>query len=189
MRPPFFVPETKPVSELMEELLRSSIHIGIVLDEYGGTSGVVTLDVAELSDWDTNLSASLWALLSPLTQRGLTLDLGALPAAVRAPLHLAVQAQGRPLEAAGAKGAGDNGLLGLIRESLSWHELRTTVAFVGELLLSIGRLRQRPRVFRLADLLHQMDEMGPRSLPIVALTTFLATLLLRRSMAVPLSSK
>lgn len=140
--------------------------------------GVLRLDVAELSDWDANLSASLWALLSPLAQRGMTLDLGALPAAVSAPLHLAAQAQSQPSTPAPVVQSPPDHGPRLIRQSLSWHELRTTVAFVGELLLSMGRLHQRPRVFRLTDLWHQMDEMGPRSLPIVALTTFLVGLML-----------
>jgi phospholipid/cholesterol/gamma-HCH transport system permease protein len=140
-------------------------------------SGVVRLDVAELSEWDANLSASLWALLSPLVQRGMTLDLGALPAAVSAPLHLAAQAQSQPSRLASVVQPRDH-WSSLVRQSLNWHELRTTVAFVGELLLSMGRLHQRPRVFRLTDLWHQMDEMGPRSLPIVALTTFLVGLML-----------
>ena len=43
-RPPFFIPETKAISDLMEEFRRSKTHIGIVLDEYGGTSGLVTLE-------------------------------------------------------------------------------------------------------------------------------------------------
>jgi CBS domain containing-hemolysin-like protein len=48
LRQPSFVPETKAVSELMEELQRSNVHMGIVVDEYGGTRGVVTLeDVVE----------------------------------------------------------------------------------------------------------------------------------------------
>lgn len=48
LRQPFFVPETKTVWELLGELQESNMHLGIVLDEYGGTSGVVTLeDVVE----------------------------------------------------------------------------------------------------------------------------------------------
>jgi CBS domain containing-hemolysin-like protein len=48
VRQPSFVPETKTVSELMEELQRSNVHMGIVVDEYGGTRGIVTLeDVVE----------------------------------------------------------------------------------------------------------------------------------------------
>jgi len=140
--------------------------------------GVVRLDVGQLTGWDANLAPSLWALLAPLAQRGLALDLSALPAAVRAPLLLAVQAQGHPLEARPMRSEAGTSLFSTMVDSLRWSELRTTLAFVGELLLAVGRLGQRPRVFRWTDLLHQMDEMGPRSLPIVALTTFLVGLML-----------
>jgi magnesium and cobalt transporter len=44
MRPPVFVPETKVVSEFLEEVLKSHVHMAIVLDEYGGTRGLVTLE-------------------------------------------------------------------------------------------------------------------------------------------------
>jgi len=44
MREPYFVPETKVLSELLEELRRSDQHIAIVVDEFGGISGLVTLE-------------------------------------------------------------------------------------------------------------------------------------------------
>lgn len=40
----FFVPETKPVNELFEELRKRRKQIAIVIDEYGGTSGIVTME-------------------------------------------------------------------------------------------------------------------------------------------------
>lgn len=43
MRDPLFVPETKPVEELLREMRRRT-HIAIVLDEYGGTAGLVTME-------------------------------------------------------------------------------------------------------------------------------------------------
>jgi CBS domain containing-hemolysin-like protein len=44
IRPAHFVPETKRVSELMREMQREKFHMAIVVDEYGGTSGLVTLE-------------------------------------------------------------------------------------------------------------------------------------------------
>ncbi len=43
-RPPYFIPETKRVHELLKELQENKIHIAVVVDEYGGTAGVVTTE-------------------------------------------------------------------------------------------------------------------------------------------------
>ena len=44
MDPPTFVPETKRVSSLLKEMLQHRLHMAIVVDEYGGTVGLVTLE-------------------------------------------------------------------------------------------------------------------------------------------------
>jgi CBS domain containing-hemolysin-like protein len=44
MRPPFFVPDSKPVDDLLAEFRRQKVHLAIVVDEFGGTDGVVTLE-------------------------------------------------------------------------------------------------------------------------------------------------
>lgn len=44
LREPFFIPETKKVSDLLREFKEKKIHIAIVLDEYGGFSGIVCLE-------------------------------------------------------------------------------------------------------------------------------------------------
>jgi gliding motility-associated protein GldE len=44
MRQPFFVPETKRVDDLLREFQKNKTHMAIVLDEYGGTAGLVTLE-------------------------------------------------------------------------------------------------------------------------------------------------
>ncbi|MCK5242702.1 HlyC/CorC family transporter [bacterium] len=44
LRIPYFVPETKKVDELLHEFQRGKLHLAVVVDEYGGTSGLVTLE-------------------------------------------------------------------------------------------------------------------------------------------------
>ncbi len=44
IRPPYFIPETKKINDLLEEFQLKKIHMAIVIDEYGGTSGIVTLE-------------------------------------------------------------------------------------------------------------------------------------------------
>jgi putative hemolysin len=56
LRPPYFVPETKKINDLLKEFQTKKIHMAVVIDEYGGTSGIVTLEdileeiVGEISD-------------------------------------------------------------------------------------------------------------------------------------------
>jgi putative hemolysin len=44
LREPYFIPETKKVDELLQEMQKSKIHLAIVVDEYGGTAGIVTIE-------------------------------------------------------------------------------------------------------------------------------------------------
>lgn len=44
VRPPFYVPETKKISALLEEFQKNKVHLAVVVDEYGGSSGIVTLE-------------------------------------------------------------------------------------------------------------------------------------------------
>lgn len=44
MRPPYFIPETKNLEQLLQEFKRKRVHLAIVIDEYGGTSGLITIE-------------------------------------------------------------------------------------------------------------------------------------------------
>ena len=68
MRQPFFVPETKKIDDLLEDFQKSKVHIAIVVDEFGGTSGLVTLedileeivgDIADEFDEDESLYSQI----------------------------------------------------------------------------------------------------------------------------------
>ncbi len=56
LRPPYYVPETKKINDLLKEFQVKKIHMAVVIDEYGGTSGIVTLEdileeiVGEITD-------------------------------------------------------------------------------------------------------------------------------------------
>ena len=56
LRPAYFVPETKKIDDLLREFQNNKVHIAIVVDEFGGTSGIVTLEdileeiVGEIND-------------------------------------------------------------------------------------------------------------------------------------------
>jgi putative hemolysin len=58
VRPVYFVPETKPVADLLEEMQKAHVQLSMVIDEYGGVSGLVTVEdileeiVGEIEDED-----------------------------------------------------------------------------------------------------------------------------------------
>lgn len=75
IRPPYFVPETKMIDDLLHEFQTNKVHIAIVVDEFGGTSGIVTMEdiieeiVGEISDeydeeekWYTRLNQNTYLI-------------------------------------------------------------------------------------------------------------------------------
>ncbi len=81
MREPYFVPETKNTSDLLREFKRLRLHLAVIVDEYGGTAGLVTIedlleeivgDIQDEYDWDeedeiVQLGEDIWMVDARLT--------------------------------------------------------------------------------------------------------------------------
>ncbi len=70
LRPPIYVPETKPLRDLLHDFRVQKVHIAIVLDEYGGTAGLITIEdileelVGDISDEHEPLEPAMFKRLS-----------------------------------------------------------------------------------------------------------------------------
>ena len=73
MRKPFFVPETKPLDALLREFRARKVHLSVALDEYGGTTGIVTIEdvleeiVGDISDEYDRIEPALLARVDERT--------------------------------------------------------------------------------------------------------------------------
>jgi phospholipid/cholesterol/gamma-HCH transport system permease protein len=137
------------------------------------TVGPLAVNGQDLTHWDGGLAAALWTQLAPLVQQGLVLDLDALPPPVHAVLELALPREGQVLATnALPKLPGDESVPG------AWAQMLTTAQFFGEVLLALARLLRGRSDMRWIDLWRQLDQTGPLSLGIVALSCFLVGLML-----------
>jgi putative hemolysin len=72
IREPFFVPETKKINDLLKEFQEKKIHLAIVVDEYGGTEGIVTMEdileevVGEITD-ESDEAEEFYRIIDDLT--------------------------------------------------------------------------------------------------------------------------
>lgn len=144
---------------------------------------VVSVQAAALAGWDTALAARLWELENELRGRRVRLALdvpaGALPEGLREVLALA-SPQRALLEADSAAAATAAPAPQARRRIVlpRTSEAVVTVAFFGEVLLAFGRWFSGRAAVRGAEVLHQLDQAGPRSVAIIALTCALVGLML-----------
>jgi phospholipid/cholesterol/gamma-HCH transport system permease protein len=140
----------------------------------------LVLEAQGLTHWDAGMAPALWTLLAPLAKRQIEIDTSSLPEAVRASIDLAwqaTQAPDQPTTNTNSLGALEKLSL-WIGQALSWMQAKLTVTFIGEVCITLGQWLRGRAIYRGSDVLHHMDHMGPRSLPIVCLTTFLVGLML-----------
>ena len=146
----------------------------------GGSPGTAPLtlafDASGLTAWDGALAAALHPVLAACARAGMVLDLAGLPADVRSVLALAlavtqVSVPATPPPPTGLAALGQ-------RVLAAGAEMRATTAFLGEVLIALGKLLRGRSDLQAADLWRQVDQAGPLSVPIVSLTCFLVGLML-----------
>lgn len=135
----------------------------------------ITLDASGVGRLEAAAAPRLWALLAPLQRAGVQVDIASLPDALRAPLELALPGPGAAPEPIPAESAVASPIDVLRRHG---RDTLDTAAFIGNVALSLGRLLRGRAAMRGGDYLRQLDQCGPMSLPIVALTCFLVGLIL-----------
>lgn len=150
----------------------------------GQLHGTVTVDGTALQQWDARLASSLWQRLSTLDRHALRIELGTLPPGLQQILQLSLPAADDHTPAAGGPPR-DTPWPWWRRKlhALGQRALKTarraehSLGFFGEVLLALGRLLRGRTAMRWSDLLWQIDQTGPRSLPIVLLVSFLVSLI------------
>ena len=153
LREPFFVPETKPIDALLQEFQRTRSHMAIVLDEYGGVSGLVTMEdvleeiVGEIVDeYDPDLIDGIHML-----DDGLCEALGKVhidEVNERLALHLPDDGD---FDTIGGMVFSELGHIPVVGEELVWGNVRITV---------VEATRRRIERVRIEVLDHPRPELG-----------------------------
>jgi phospholipid/cholesterol/gamma-HCH transport system permease protein len=148
----------------------------------------IAFDTAALGGWHAVLASKLWELTGQLRSRGFELRTDGLPAGLRAVLELAAPTSvptfptlhgGEPqVERETWSAAVPSPSLSVGHVPARVSQAAITIAFFGEVLLGLLRWLRGRTVVPAADVLHQLDQIGPRSLPIVLLTCALLGLML-----------
>jgi phospholipid/cholesterol/gamma-HCH transport system permease protein len=142
--------------------------------------GRLDIDAAGLTQWDARLAAALWQRLSALDRSRLEFDLSGLPQGLQQILTLSLPpplSKG-PMAARAAVSTppGELDRVGLAAQA--WVARgAVSLEFIGQVLLSFGRLLRGASQMQRADFWWQVQEVGPRSLPIVSLVSMLIGLI------------
>ena len=132
----------------------------------------IRFDASALGDWDTGLVARLVSIRRDAEANGVAFDESGLPDGVRQLIALAFAVRER--EGARRK-ARDIGLLARVGEKTQRivGRSRELLEFLGELVLSFGRLFRGKATYLRSDLVQYIQEAGAEALPIVSLISFL----------------
>ncbi len=137
----------------------------------------VRFDSARLTTWDTGLLSFLARLLNTCTERGVAVDTAGLPAGAR---QLLAMAQAVPEQSVPSRATGRADIFTQVGSATLefFRGMPAMLAFLGEITASLGRLVTGRARFRARDLWLEIEEVGPRALPIVSVISFLVGLIL-----------
>ncbi|WP_310741344.1 hemolysin family protein [Microbispora sp. H10670] len=149
MRPATYVPESKPIDELLREMQARQIHLAIVIDEYGGTAGLVTIEdvieeiVGEIADeYDQETPRIEW------------LDDGAARVTARLPAGELGELFGTDVEVEDVDTVG-----GLLAHALGRVPIAGSEAVIGDLRLTAENLAGRRN--RISTVVVRREEPAP----------------------------
>jgi len=146
----------------------------------------ICFDGKGITDWDTGLLIFLARVYRLASSQDIDIDPAGLPDGARRMLALATTVP--PREGTG-KRHGEAPLLqrlGLLAQTM-WRAAPEMLHFLGEITLSFGRLVRGKAQFRRADLMLVTQDVGPQSLPIIALISFLVGIIVAYMGAVQLA--
>lgn len=146
-------------------------------DRLNASVGQVRFETHELGDWDSGLLTFIAGIGKSCVERGITVDGSALPTGVQALLAMALAVPEQKLAPRNVEPQGVFALTGTATIEFI-RGAPQMLAFLGEVMLSLLRLVSGRARFRARDLWLEIEEVGPRALPIVSVISFLVGLIL-----------
>ena len=137
----------------------------------------VRFETHELDDWDSGLLTFIAGISKTCLERGIAVDGSTLPPGVQRMLAMALVV---PEQKLATRNTGPQGVFALTGTA-ALEFIRGApqmLAFLGEVVLSLLRLFSGRARFRARDLWLEIEEVGPRALPIVSVISFLVGLIL-----------
>jgi len=150
---------------------------GILFEALEGRIRRMRFDTAGLTDWDSGLLTFLASVLKTCAQRDIAADTTGLPPGAR---RLLAMAMAVPEQKVAGRDKGPQGMFAQVGTT-TLEFLRDgpkMLYFLGEIIQSLLRLLTGRARFRRRDLWLEIEEVGPRALPIVSVISFLVGLIL-----------
>jgi phospholipid/cholesterol/gamma-HCH transport system permease protein len=146
----------------------------------------ISFDSTGILEWDTGLLTFLARVYRLADHRNISINSAGLPEGARSMMALATAVP--PKEGKGKRGEEAPLLqrLGLLALAM-WQAAPEMLHFLGEITLSLGRLVRGKARFRRSDLMLLIQDVGPNSLPIIALISFLVGIIVAYMGAVQLA--